>query len=140
MDSTYKVIILVLLAYCSLTDIKTRKVMMIPIWTCYVVAIIGMIFPTLGDEVTLFGTLPGIVLLIISLLSEGAIGAGDAYLAITIGVFFGAKFVLGNLFLSSLCASGFSLIMLVMRKIDRKEKIPFVPFMLGGYVLVLAMF
>lgn len=134
MVNTYKVIVLLLLSYSSFTDITTKKVMMLPVWMTYLLALIGLLFPSFGDDIKLLGALPGIALMTISIVSKGAIGAGDAYLAIAVGIFLGPGFAMGILLISSIVAAIYSLIMLVAKRVDRKDKIPFVPFMLCGYM------
>ena len=86
----------------------------------------------------LLGCLVGIVLLLIARLSREAIGYGDALMIIATGVFLG---IVDNvlLILCSITAAALCSLVLLIFKINKKQDaIPFVPFMLCGYIVLLA--
>ena len=139
MSTVYKILLLILLIYSSYTDIKTKKVMMVPVWGCALIAIIEIIFPTEEGGMSFLGALPGMIFLIISFVTKGALGSGDAYLAIVIGMFLGAKNTVIIFMIASVLAAVYSLIMLAAKRIDRKGSIPFVPFILSGYLGILVL-
>lgn len=81
--------------------------------------------------------LPGVGLLLLSLLTEKKVGSGDGLILILLGLFEGAKraipvFCLG-LFLQSLLAVG----LLLFKKVDKQTCIPFLPFLLISRLLIL---
>ncbi len=85
----------------------------------------------------LWGVLPGVCLLLVSWLAEGCIGKGDGYLVCISGLALGFKTNLSLLFYALLLAGGISAVLLSLRKVKKDTKLPFVPFLLGGYLLTL---
>ena len=83
------------------------------------------------------GILPGLGLLMLSYVMRGQIGRGDAYLMCISGAALGVKQGLSLLFYALLLAGSISLVLLVLRKVKKDTKIPFVPFLFGGYLLSL---
>ena len=85
----------------------------------------------------LWGVLPGVCLLLISRLSGDCIGKGDGYLVCISGMALGFKINLSLLFYALFLAGGISAVLLSLRKVKKDTKLPFVPFLLGGYLLTL---
>lgn len=85
----------------------------------------------------LLGAAVGAALVAVSLLTRGSIGLGDGFLLMTAGVFMGGSSVLELLFISLLYAALVSLGMLAFRRWKRKREIPFVPFLLLGYLTMM---
>jgi len=86
------------------------------------------------------GCIPGAAMIIVSLVSRQAVGLGDSMMMFSAGIFLG-KDAGVVLFLSSLIISGLSsLVLFAVKKLRRKDTIPFIPFMLGGYVFTLVLF
>ncbi len=83
------------------------------------------------------GLVPGFGLLILSYVMKGQIGRGDAYLVCISGVLLGVGQSVSLLFYALLLAGSVSLVLLVFRKVKRDTKLPFIPFLLGGYLLSL---
>ncbi len=85
----------------------------------------------------LVGLLPGLSLLLFSYVMQGQIGRGDAYLMCISGVLLGVGQGVSLLLYALLLAGSVSLVLLVLRKVKKDTKLPFVPFLLGGYLLSL---
>lgn len=83
----------------------------------------------------LAGMLPGLGLLLISYVMKGQVGRADAYLMCIVGVLLGIGKGISILFYALLLAGSVSLVLLVLRKVKRDTKLPFVPFLFGGYLL-----
>lgn len=133
----YKIVLLILLTYSSYTDIKNRVVMMIPIYVCFFIAIIGLIFPMENEDISLIGIVPGIIILLIGMATKGAIGDGDAYLIMIIGMFMGMRNAFYILLTGSVISAIYALTIIFLKGKSKKEVIPFVPFILSGYLGVL---
>lgn len=86
------------------------------------------------------GFLPGILCLFLAKLTREAIGYGDALMMIAAGAFCGIPVLLFLLFCGFLTAALFSIVLLILKKRKRKEEIPFMPFLLCGYVFTLIVF
>ena len=86
------------------------------------------------------GFLPGILCLLIAKLSKEAIGYGDAFMLIAIGTFCLITELLFLLLCGFLIAGTVSILLLVLKKRNKKEEIPLIPFLLSGYVFTLPFF
>ena len=93
-----------------------------------------MLWRVQSIENILLGMSVGVVLLMLSVLTGGRIGAGDAVLLIVTGIYLGLEQNL-QLFFSGLLLCGmWALGLLILRKKSRKDSIPFVPFLLAAYM------
>ncbi|MCR5282188.1 MAG: prepilin peptidase [Lachnospiraceae bacterium] len=86
-----------------------------------------------------FGVLAGVLLLLLSLASDGAIGMGDALVSIVMGFYLGLWRLLAVLMGSFLACGMVGMLLLWQKKADRKSRLPFVPFMLLSYLGLLCM-
>ena len=130
-----QIVVLGLLAVCSMQDIHTQKIKMNPV---LITGIIGVIWHMIYQKILLgnmlLGMGLGIVVLLISVVTRGKIGIGDAVLLMVTGIYLGAAQNL-ELFLTALLFAGlWGLYLLVVRKRSRTESFPFVPFLLVAYV------
>lgn len=83
--------------------------------------------------------LPGLFLLFLSFLTERKVGMGDGVLLLIIGAMEGGRITgfafCWGLFLQSL----FAVILVILKKADRKTELPFVPFLLMGRLMLFVM-
>lgn len=104
----------------------------------------GVVTWLLLREISLLSVLAGMAvgaaLLGLSFLSRGAVGSGDALLFMVTGMFLGFLPNVLLLLLSSLFAGLTSLVLIAVKKNCKKKQIAFVPFMLAGYVAMLAFY
>ena len=133
--------ILILLA---IEDIREKRVMVIPpLLFCAYIFMMHIFSPTLEIAEMLFGVLFGGIMILVSFLTKGKIGMGDAVIyACMIGPFFGGLKALAVLFTATLSSAVFSLFLIVRMKkrqgalgvgtYVKETEIPFVPFTLIG--------
>ena len=86
-----------------------------------------------GISGILTALIPGAFLLAISMISEGRIGKGDALISIYLGGWLGLSDSIFVIFLASAGAAASAAVLWIIKKKD--SEIPFVPFLLAGYVL-----
>lgn len=79
--------------------------------------------------------LPGILLIIIALLSE-QIGLADGFFCLEAGLILGMKGLIKILIISSILCFFVSLFLIYSKKISLKEKIPFYPFITFSFIIV----
>lgn len=81
------------------------------------------------------GLLPGVLLLLCGFISRGGVGAGDGLTLMSIGAAAGAaaaaQVMAAALGLVFAAAAG----MLLLRRADLKTQLPFMPFLLGAWIL-----
>ncbi|MGN0342202.1 MAG: prepilin peptidase [Roseburia sp.] len=127
--------LMAMLAVCSLEDIRHRQVNCIPVlmW-----GVVGVVFHILWHQQTVYsmaaGLLPGIILLVIALISGGAIGIGDGLVVIVMGIFLGGIRNLQVLCVALVLSAVISLGLLVMKKKNKRDSIPFIPCLLVAYL------
>ncbi|MBQ8604760.1 MAG: prepilin peptidase [Oscillospiraceae bacterium] len=69
------------------------------------------------------------------LLSKGSFGAGDVKLSLVMGLYLTGEYVTGAVLYGCIISALYSVIMLIMKKISKKDAIPFVPFLFLGVVI-----
>lgn len=78
--------------------------------------------------------IPGAVMFIISLVAHNSLGTGDAVIVLATGYILGAWVNLYMLLLGSVMGGVYGLVMLVLKKMNRNDSLPFVPFLLFGLI------
>lgn len=137
------VVSLGILTYASWKDVKTKS---IP----YILPVVGGVAALLcrlmedtpiTEILSVMGQalLPGCFLLLIAFFTGQKVGYGDGLMVIVLGAF--TNFIYCVLsFMFGLCVSClFSMLFLACRKLGMKDRIPFLPFLLIGYIFTLAL-
>ena len=79
----------------------------------------------------------GILLLLLSGASGGALGTGDALVAIVLGLYLGIDRVL-LLFMAGFMLSGMvGFVMIMTKRAGKKSRLPLMPYLLAGYLILL---
>lgn len=78
-----------------------------------------------------------LVLGVVSRISRGGFGEGDAYVMALIGLFFGGFYTLILGMIALMLSGIFSLIYMMLGKADRKTLLPFVPFLAAAHLFLL---
>lgn len=80
------------------------------------------------------GVFIGILLLLISIITKGKVGIGDGLIVSVLGLFLGfwdnLLLLMTSLFLSAI----FAVLLIVIKREDRSYQIPFIPFLLVGFI------
>jgi leader peptidase (prepilin peptidase)/N-methyltransferase len=77
----------------------------------------------------------GAIFYLIALVSKGGMGGGDIKLIAMIGAFLGLRGGLFTIFASALLGSGVGLMLVLLGKRGRKDRVPFGPFLSFGAIL-----
>jgi leader peptidase (prepilin peptidase)/N-methyltransferase len=137
-EITIKVIMMAILLFCGVQDVLKKKIFL---WIIIVGAVfVGLCLPfcnTVSVIDRIGGFAIGLSVAVISIATEGKIGMGDALLLCVTGLGLGFWGNLELFAIALLLAAILSIVLLVFRLADRKKSIPFVPFLLVGYVFVL---
>ncbi len=134
-----RIILLGMLGLYAVEDIWKKRISVRYLWIFGAAGIVINLFQkSISVPDMLLGVAVGAALVVVSLLTRESIGLGDGFLLMTAGVFLGGSSVLELLFISLLYAALVSLGMLAFRRWKRKREIPFVPFLLLGYLTMMA--
>lgn len=133
--------VLLLLAVNSLWDIRKKTICS----GCAACFALGGVICMIADGQAgwmrgFFGLLPGIFLVGISLISRGSVGFGDGLILMVMGLYLGFSPTMTVLFWGILLGAVFGMGLLVFRRADKKTAFPFVPFLLGGFMINLLLF
>lgn len=100
--------------------------------------LIECLTPSVGVLSILVGSLAGGgLLLLIAIVSKGGMGGGDIKLAAVLGIYLGAKLTLLALFLSFVIGGVVAVFILLLKRKERRDCIPFGPFIAAGAFLSL---
>lgn len=80
------------------------------------------------------GCCVGVIFLIMSRATKESFGYGDSILIVIMGSFLGFWNILTLLMAAFFLAAGFSIVMLIKKKFNRKSAFPFVPFLTISYI------
>ena len=137
-----KILFGVYLAYLSAEDIR-KKSLPVPGIAAGLLFVPFFVITEGASNITLLdnlkGMIPGGLLIFISFLSRGQIGIGDGAVVLITGVAIGIGNIVIVLTGALLLISVFSMLMLLLGKLNRKSTLPFVPFVFAGYLGVLIM-
>ena len=133
-----KIVVLgVFLLIEGIRDLQKHKVSMI---TVMIAGILGVFFQfgimqENGLKI-IGGILIGIVLLLLAKMTREKIGYGDGWIFVVTGIYMGFRNNMYLLLLSLFLASLVSICLLAFKKVNKKTELPFVSFILPGYLLL----
>ena len=124
----------------SVRDFRKREIFLVPTLLC---GAAGLIFALVRQEDPLLlimaSYVPGLLMLLFSILSGGALGRGDAFAGLALGGWLTWEHVFMTVCTGFLGAGIWAGILLIRGKNGKKE-LPFVPFLLAGEILTLVFF
>lgn len=91
-------------------------------------------FGEVSRQSGLGGAMVGVVLLVFGYFSKEAIGIADGAVILVCGVAFGLYETVTMTFFAALYAGICSIVLLLVKKAGKKSRIPFLPFLLLGYL------
>lgn len=129
-------LVMLFLIFESVVDIKKRE---ISITASVIISLIAVLLIVFAKDIHIlsmvFGLSEGILLMILSHASKEQIGFGDGIILCATGLILGWKDNLTMFFFSCLICALFSICLMTIKKADKRTKIPFVPFMVPGFIL-----
>lgn len=132
----FRIMILAVAALTSIRDIKNKE---IPLALLLIAGTVSVVFGILGvasgelfvAEVIL-PLIPGILFLLISLVTREGVGIGDGLFILCTAIPFGAVGTFVGISIALCLSAAFAVIILVSGKGSRKSRLPFVPFIAIG--------
>lgn len=126
----------ILLIWCTYMDVRTKKLSKIVLLVFSFLSIFSLIFIKENRLEIIWGLIPGIILIISAWITKEAIGWGDGILVCILGIFLGKQTIL-LVIMALILAGVIGSIFIIFKKENRKYKLPFVPFLLGAYGLLI---
>lgn len=131
-------IMLLLLGLCAWRDCKEKQIPLTLLLIMSGAAVLFAVFcPRESLGAIIGGAFVGALFFLISKLTKQAIGYGDSWLILILGVYLGASLALQLLLLASFMAGVCSLFLLIRNHWNKRIGIPFVPFMFLAYLGVM---
>ncbi len=125
------------LLICAVTDICRGVIYLRVIIPFSLLGVLlYLLFPGVSLPEELAGVALGILILCLSHFTGGKIGTGDGLLVMVSGLFLGIFDNLQFLMLGMLLAALLSVVLLVLKKADRKTTLPFAPFLMVSYAMI----
>lgn len=125
----------IMLFYCAYKDFKYQKISLSIVGITFVGIVI---LSFIGKEFILFNTIGGfaigLLLMLISKITRGQIGMGDGIIFSITGFGFGFWNNLYLLLYSLTFCAITAIILIILKKINRKKTIPFIPFVFFSYL------
>lgn len=122
------------LLWLALTDKKHLEIKRSVLLVAAVILLIAGSLTSKGVGSRLGGAAFGVVILLFCRFSEEALGFADGIIILVCGIAFGLQETVTLCFFSAVYAGIYSAVLLLMHRVGRKSRIPFLPFLLLGYV------
>lgn len=125
---------LVFLGINAWQDWKKKQIFL---WSVGIYIVGGIIFAILHNRAWqefILADMMGIVLLLFSMGTENSLGLGDVWVIFALGCMLENELYILTLLLALLFSAFFSAGMLILKKAGKETEIPFVPFLLLGYL------
>ena len=119
----------------SLQDIRRRQIGLYLIAAGAALAIIVNVNAHMDVSFFLPGIIPGVVMMLVSWLSKGKIGMGDALMVMVMGLFLGLYRVMYELVLALVMSGCVALILVIFKKKRKEYEMPFIPFLGLAYLV-----
>lgn len=136
--SPEQVVVLALLCLNTVQDLRKREILALPT-VAAAAAGFFWVFLRMRQPVPqiLAGGIPGLAVMLAAALSEGEIGGGDGLVLLAAGIWLGLPSAMLFLADALLPAAAYALAERIRSRNRKvwKKRIPFLPFLLGGYLL-----
>ena len=126
--------ILIVLAVNTWSDIRRKQISMLSVVVLSVAGIAGSFLKSGSGQVSLWGFVPGIVAAVLSLATHGAVGMEDALLLLALGTVLTVEELTKMLCVALVFCALTALVLMVMFRKRRDMTLPFVPFLMAGYI------
>lgn len=126
------------LAIASVMDFVKKKLSLLFLILGAPVAVICIILNESTDiRSGLLGAASGLVILLVSFLSGERIGRADGIIFCITGLALGAVLNIALIAFSFFLGALFALGWLIIRRVDRNARFPFIPFIFAGYIVLI---
>lgn len=125
---------MLMLALCSYEDLRRKKISCnYPVVIAGVILFLQVVVFQQGIRKLFSGVVIGLIILIIGVVSKGRIGLGDGILVCITGLTLDFWGNLNMVYYALILAAIVSLLLMFLKRLSRKQSIPFVPFLFLSY-------
>lgn len=142
-----EMIALAMLAVCAYTDIKERNIYLVPLTISVsgaaMISLISFFTSSAGEgsgvllKEIILPALVGLMVLVLAWIYRSHLGIGDAYLIAALGIITGIRCNLYTVICGLVIAFVFALVFMIIKKGRCRKSIPFAPFVMAGYMIVI---
>ncbi len=136
-DKTLILILGALLLICAIQDLFKKRVY---VWVIGIGAVLTFVCLPFTEKLSVADCIGGLAVglgtLLISKITAGKIGMGDGILLCVTGIGLGFWNNLELFGIALFLAAILSIFLLLLRIVDRKQSIPFIPFLFAGYIII----
>ncbi len=131
-----QIIAFIIMFLCAFQDFLHKKISIIFPISMSLLAIVYQIYLLIEREFNLtnlvISFIPGIVMLLISLLSRNSLGIGDGLMALFLGPVIGIGQLMAGLTIGLFLSAFVSGFLIIFKKAGKKESFAFIPFIMFG--------
>ncbi|MBO5259812.1 MAG: hypothetical protein J6B26_05470 [Agathobacter sp.] len=133
--SVMNIVLWIGMVWNGILDLWKKRISLIPVIIMLLTGISIRIWQgEIGEPWVWYGFLPGIICLLLSVLSKGEIGIGDGWMILGMGALIDYELLFGACIFGMLLAAVVAGILFIGFHKNRKYSIPFVPFLVAGYI------
>ena len=135
MKMIIQILVLVILLMASISDFKRKEIPVFFLGGAGALALLSMVLSIVSGSFTtvdVISLVPGALMILISIFTRGELGLADGIMVMSLGPVFGLDKSLLGLIASLFLSCIFSIGILVLKKGNRKTRLPFIPFLAAG--------
>ena len=129
-----RICILAFLGINSWKDIRTREVSLLSIGVFGIVGMVRACFLGTVSVNLVWNVCMGVAVIGLSIISKGAVGMGDGLLFLSLGTVLPFEELLSAFLLGLFCCCFWGIVVLFLSGKGKKTEMPFVPFLMLGYI------
>lgn len=130
--------VLLFLSFGSLWDLKKKTIPTIYLVVYGFVGIVYSVFGLFGEkniwEIVL-AVVPGCIGVILSFVTREQIGMGDGLVILCTGFFLSCRHIMAMICMAFAILTVVAIVLLITRRVNCKTRIPFIPFLLVGFIV-----
>lgn len=135
MQMIIQILVMLLMLIASISDIKKKEIPVFLLGGAGVLAllefVLAIVFGSFAAE-DIMSLMPGALMILISIISRGELGLADGIMMMSLGPVFGLDRAVLGLMTALFFSCIYSIGILVLKKGNRKTRLPFIPFLTAG--------
>lgn len=131
-----EIVLGIFLIMATVCDVRTKRLplALLAVWISAGALLCLLLRPaSMTDE--FMGILTGVVFIAVSIVSDGKLGLGDGVAILAVGIYLGGRSAGFTCLYALILSAAFSMAILMTGKYTGDKEIPFIPFLLAGFLL-----